>query len=93
MVGSFSKLPWADRAHIDEPKITDYLLNAAHPDNGGKAKFFESQGFSTVAPSRLVAALQGVAVTGDVIQEKRSPYGTKYIVEDTWTRRAVPLER
>src|ERR1700682_3051386 len=40
------KMPHADRAVVDRAKISEYLLNAAHPDNGGKAKFFEDLGFS-----------------------------------------------
>ena len=39
------KLPNLDNAIIDREKIVDYLLNAAHPDNGGKAEFFHSLGF------------------------------------------------
>jgi hypothetical protein len=39
------KLPNADRAFVAQEKIRDYLLNAAHPDNGGKAAFFMALGF------------------------------------------------
>ncbi len=31
------KLPNAAQAVVTRGKIADYLLNAAHPDNGGKA--------------------------------------------------------
>ena len=31
------KLPNAHLAVVEERKVVDYLLNAAHPDNGGKA--------------------------------------------------------
>lgn len=34
------RLPNAQNAVVDREKIADYLLNPAHPDNGGKAKFF-----------------------------------------------------
>lgn len=33
-------LPGAEAAFIDPRKISAYLLNAAHPQNGGKARFF-----------------------------------------------------
>jgi len=33
------KLPNAEQAVIEQEKITDYPLNPAHPDNGGKAAF------------------------------------------------------
>ena len=39
------KLPNAERAIVEREKIADYLLNSAHPDNGGKAQFFFSLGF------------------------------------------------
>lgn len=38
-------LPNAERAIVEREKITDYLLDPAHPDNGGKAPFFEHLGF------------------------------------------------
>jgi hypothetical protein len=30
---------------VEREKTEDYLLKAAHPDNGGKAAFFERLGF------------------------------------------------
>ena len=39
------KLPNAHLALVAKEKIEDYLLNGAHPDNGGKAQFFDSLGF------------------------------------------------
>src|SRR5262245_37672421 len=39
------RLPNAERAIVEREKIVDYLLNSAHPDNGGKAQFFFSLGF------------------------------------------------
>jgi hypothetical protein len=35
------KLRNAHLAIVERSKIVDYLLNSAHPDNGGKALFFE----------------------------------------------------
>jgi Domain of unknown function (DUF6883) len=65
------KLPSAERAIVDATKITEYLLNASHPDNGGKARFFESLGFSAVAPMLLAGALRALATSGEVVQESR----------------------
>lgn len=31
------KLPHAEKATVEREKIVDYLLNATHPDNAGKA--------------------------------------------------------
>jgi hypothetical protein len=39
------KLPGADKAVVSREKIVDYLHDAAHPDNGGKAEFFAQLGF------------------------------------------------
>ena len=39
------KIPNAESAFVAQEKIRDYLLNAAHPDNGGKAAFFMALGF------------------------------------------------
>jgi len=33
-------LPNAGEAVVEREKIVGYLLNPAHPDNGGKAEFF-----------------------------------------------------
>jgi hypothetical protein len=75
------RLPSAERAIVDATKITEYLLNASHPDNGGKARFFESLGFSPAAPMLLAAALRGQATSGEVVQESMSTHGTKYVVD------------
>ena len=39
-------MPNANLAVIEKEKIVNYLLNAAHPDNGGKAAFFLELGFN-----------------------------------------------
>lgn len=74
-------LPNAERAVVDTAKVVDYLLNAAHPDNGGKARFFEAIGFSSKEPERLGVALCAVAAAGDVVSELESRHGTKYVVD------------
>jgi hypothetical protein len=40
------KLPNSGSTIIEREKVTDYLLNPAHPDNGGKAAFFLLLGFN-----------------------------------------------
>jgi hypothetical protein len=39
------RLPNASKAIVERKKIVDYLLNPAHPDNGGKAQFFDKLKF------------------------------------------------
>lgn len=75
------KLPRADRARVDESKIRLYLLNAEHPDNGGKAAFFTALGFSTEEWELLATALVELAQRHDVIRVLESQHGSKYIVD------------
>jgi uncharacterized protein DUF6883 len=74
-------LPNAHLAVVDQRKVVDYLLNAAHPDNGGKAKFFEALGYSGANPSSLVGALKNIAVAGKVVERSESVHGEKYVVD------------
>jgi hypothetical protein len=77
------KLRNAHLAVVDRAKLLDYLLNEAHPDNGGKAQFFASLGFSREAPERLMSALREVAEHGEVVKSGESAHGEKYVV-DGW---------
>ena len=42
------KLPNAKKAVVKRAKIIDYLLDSKHPDNGGKAEFFEGSVSATL---------------------------------------------
>ena len=75
------KLRKAHLAVVERHKIVDYLLNAAHPDNSGKARFFESLGFSIEDPERLMTALRAVAGNGEVVETGQSAHGEKFVVE------------
>jgi hypothetical protein len=77
------KLRNAHLATVDRRKILDYLLNEAHPDNGGKAQFFISLGFSRDQPELLMNALCNVAEHGEVVHCIESPHGEKSVV-DGW---------
>jgi hypothetical protein len=74
-------LPSADRAVVDASKMIEYLLNAGHPDNGGKARFFGDLGFSVADPMVFAAALRTQAAAGEVTQEIVSEHGMKYVVD------------
>jgi hypothetical protein len=74
------KLPNAEKAVAEREKVTNYLLNAAHPDNGGKAAFFEELGFRRAAPETLAKALQKLALRAEVTQTATSPHGRKYVM-------------
>ena len=66
---------------IDRNKVLDYLLNEAHPDNGGKAGFFGLLGYSREDPEPLMQALRDVAEHGDVVSSAESAHGQKYVVD------------
>src|ERR1035437_6113451 len=59
------KLPNPDKLVIERGKIADYLLNPAHPDNGGKAEFFGKLGFRRKEWEILAAAFRGLAQPDD----------------------------
>jgi hypothetical protein len=75
------KLPNAHLAIVEEEKITEYLLNSAHPDNGGKAAFFQKLGFNRGDWATFAEALRELADAGEVTKNVESVHGTKYIVE------------
>jgi hypothetical protein len=75
------KLPNAHLALVDRHKVVEYLLRGAHPDNGGKARYFTALGFSVEQPERLIAALRALAGAGEVIEVVSSAHGEKYVVE------------
>lgn len=74
-------LPNASLATVDDRKVSEYLLNGSHPDNGGKAQFFLALGYSPLDIARLATALRGVAVSGHAVDQKTSRHGTKYVVD------------
>ena len=75
------KMPNAEDAVVDRDKITSYLLNPAHPDNGGKAAFFLALGFRSGDWQPLAAALRTLAGEVPVAKEMESTHGLKYILE------------
>ncbi|MDQ6631257.1 MAG: hypothetical protein M3Y82_05820 [Verrucomicrobiota bacterium] len=75
------KIPRTSDAIISREKITDYLLNAAHPDNGGKAAFFQELGFTVANWPLFAAALRKVAENFTPANTVESLHGTKYILD------------
>ncbi len=75
------KLPNACLAHVDEEKITDYLLNPDHPANGGKARFFMEFGFMRSDWRALAVAFLELAVKAEILQSSASPHGHKYVLD------------
>jgi hypothetical protein len=74
------KLPNASNAVVTREKIADYLLNPAHPDNGGNAEFFTQLGFRREQWEVLATALKNMASIGEVTNATDSPHGKKYVI-------------
>jgi hypothetical protein len=74
-------LPNATQAVVERGKITGYLLNAAHPDNGGKARFFLALGFSAEGWPSLADALRQMPTAFPIAKSVASPHGSKYILD------------
>ena len=75
------RLPQAQLAIVNREKITDYLLNPAHPDNGGKARFFACCGFVSERWSELAESLKAMAIATEVTERVQSIHGTKYALD------------
>jgi hypothetical protein len=75
------KLPNSNLCRVDREKITDYLLNREHPDNGGKADFFIALGFQRDDWRTFATALRSQAQQSSVSQSLESVHGKKYIVD------------
>jgi hypothetical protein len=68
-------------AIVDVAKVGDYLLNASHPENGGKAEFFRRLGYVRERPEALAEAHRSVASAGTIATSAQSPHGQKFVVD------------
>lgn len=73
-------LPDAGNALVEEAKVREYLLNAAHPGNLGKAALFQAFGFRSARWEEMRDALQKHPSANEVVRTTRSPHGAKYEV-------------
>jgi len=74
-----TKLPNAAQAVVDAEKLNGYLLDPAHPDNGGKAPFFLGLGFRAEDCQVLAAAFRQLAVAFPVTESMAPSHGRKYV--------------
>ena len=74
------KLPNAEQAEVEQVKLVDYLLDASHPDNGGKAEFFGRFGFNRDNWKTLADALLKLAQEAEVSCSSMSPHGRKFVI-------------
>ena len=75
-----SQLPNAASALLDDAKITNYLLDSAHPNGAPKEKFFTSFGFSKANWLNLKNALLNHPLIHPVSSQSTTTHGKKYSV-------------
>jgi len=73
-----AQLPGLANAVVADAKITDYLLNDAHPNNGGKAKFFMAFGFTPANWQELKNALLDHPRNNPYVSTTTTPYGESF---------------
>jgi len=75
------KLPNVQSATVPERKVTQYLLNPAHPAGGSKASFFLRFGFTVADWRHLAEALLRHARENDVVETEETPHGMRFVVD------------
>ncbi|MCP3400502.1 DUF6883 domain-containing protein [Bradyrhizobium sp. CCGB20] len=66
---------------VEATKVTDYLLSSEHPEGAGKAKFFESVGFSKEKIEEFATALRTHAANNKIAEVVPHPYGVKTVID------------
>ncbi|MCW5556435.1 MAG: hypothetical protein KIT22_01090 [Verrucomicrobiae bacterium] len=79
------KVPNAHLAIVPERKVTQYLLNPAHPAGGSKAAFFLRFGFTVAEWQRLAEALRQHAREHEVVKTEETSHGTRHVVDGPLT--------
>lgn len=76
-----TKLPGVSCAFVEPRKITEYLLNPAHPQGASKARFFLARGFSLAAWATFGDALTTQGANNLVTKVTQTTYGVRYQVD------------
>jgi hypothetical protein len=74
-------LPNAHLAVVEEEMVCCYLLNPAHPDNGGETEFFVARGFQIEHWGALATALRELVGSSPVAKSMASAHGAKRILD------------
>lgn len=77
------RMPNADRAVVEEAKVSDYLLSAANPRARGKPAFFHALGFGFENRKLLRQELLHIAQSDDAEEGQSSPFGRKFEIRAT----------
>jgi hypothetical protein len=75
------KVPNCEQAEVPDRKLGGYLLDHNHPQNGGKAAFYELVGFTAENIHELRRALQQHVSDHDVVKTMTGEFGARYVVE------------
>ena len=78
--GNLVKLPGAEQAVVERPKVADYLLSESHPVGRFKSTFFMALGYSAAAWEILAADLQRHVSENEALATEANQYGQKYEV-------------
>lgn len=73
------RLPNREEAHVDQRKLTEYLLNRNHPDAKGKSTFFIER-YGNDWKQLHDALLEHTA--GPVVGTEETRHGTMYVIEE-----------
>ncbi|MFP4485155.1 MAG: DUF6883 domain-containing protein [Spirochaetaceae bacterium] len=65
---------------VERKKLTEYLLNSAHPHGARKAAFFRSLGYSRRSWKRLANDLKQHARANGTARLVETPFGRKHVV-------------
>jgi hypothetical protein len=63
------------------PKLRDYVLDATHPDNRGKTRFFEALGYRRDAWHVLEADIRSQHLTQNARETASSRYGRIFLID------------
>ena len=74
------KLPNAERAVVEQRKITEYLLVFTHPDGGNKARFFFGFGFRLSEWDVFAEALRDICPRNEVVEIEETVHGAQYVI-------------
>lgn len=77
------ELPNKHTAYVPAEKIMEYLLSESHAVGKSKAKFFRSFSFDETNITQFEQGLLHIAYAGSVSEIKETPFGAKYIIDDT----------
>lgn len=75
------RLPNCAEAVVPDRKLTGYLLDHAHPQNKGKAAFYEIVGFTKENPNDLRVALLSHVLANEVAKIIDTDFGIRYVVK------------